>query len=57
MLNDLRHNNPFGSNFSYLNINSVRNKSTDFQGIMNGKVSVVPIAGTKLDASLPSAQF
>ena len=57
MLNDLRHNNPFGSNFSYPNINSVRNKSTDFQGIMNGKVSVVPIAGTKLDASLPSAQF
>ena len=44
-------------NFYYLNINSVRNKFTDFQEIINGKVNVVFIAETKIDACFPSAQF
>ena len=56
MLSDLRSSNPCNLNFYYLNINSVRNKFTDFQEI-NGKVDVISIAETKIDASFPSAQF
>ena len=37
--------------------NSVRNKFTDFQEIVNGNVNVVSIAETKMDGSFPSAQF
>ena len=40
-----------------LNINSVRNKYTDLQAIINGNVDIVSIAETKLDAFFPSAQF
>ena len=57
MLSDLRRANPANLNFCYLNINSVRNKFTDFQEIINGNVDVVSIAETKIDASFPSAQF
>ena len=57
MLSDLRSNNPSNLNFCYLNINSVRNKFTDFQEIINGNVDVISIAETKIDASFPSAQF
>ena len=53
MLSGLRSNNPSNLNFCYLNINSVRNKFTDFQEIINGNVD----AETKIDASFPSAQF
>ena len=37
-----------------LNNNSVRNKFTDLQTIINGNVDIVSIAETKLDASFPS---
>ena len=57
MLSDLRSNNPSNLNFCYLNINSVRNKFSDFQEIINGNVDVISIAETKIDASFPSAQF
>ena len=57
VLSDLRRTNPANLNFCYLNINSVRNKFTDFQEIINGNVDVVSIAETKIDASFPSAQF
>ena len=43
--------------FCYLDINSVRNKFTDLQTIINKNVDLVSIAKTKLDASFPSAQF
>ena len=57
VLSDLRRTNPANLNFCFLNINSVRNKFTDFQEIINGNVDVVSIAKTKIDASFPSAQF
>ena len=57
VLSDLRRTNPANLNFCYLNINSVRNKFTDFQEIINGNVNVVSIAETKIDASFPFAQF
>ena len=57
VLINVRSTNPSNINFYYLNINSVRNKFTDFQEIINGNVDVVSIAETKIDASFPSAQF
>ena len=56
VLSDLQRTNPSNLNFCYLNINSLRNKFTDFQEI-NGNVNVVSIAEAKIDASFPSAQF
>ena len=40
-LSDLRSTNLSNLNFCYLTINSVRNKFTDFQEIINGNVDVV----------------
>ena len=57
LLSDLRSTNPSSLNFCYLNINSVKNKFTDFQEIINGNVDVASIAKTKIYASFPSAQF
>ena len=53
----MRNDNPSNLNFCYLNINSVRNKFTDLQTIINGNVDIVSIAETKLDDSFPSTQF
>ena len=53
----LRNDNPSNLNFCYLNINSVRNKFTDLKTIINGNVNIISIAETKLDGSLPCAQF
>ena len=50
----MRNDNPSNLNFCYLNINSVRNKFTDLQTIIQDIVSIVE---TKLDTSFPSAQF
>ena len=44
-------------NFSCFNINSVRNKFTDFQEIVTGKVNVRSIAETKVDACFPTDQI
>ena len=57
MLSDLRITNPSNLDFFYRNINSVRNRFTDFQEITNGNVDIVSIAETKIDASFPFAQF
>ena len=58
MLSDLRSTDPSILNFWYLNANSVRNKLTDFQEIINGNLdAVVSIAETKIDASFPSVHF
>ena len=53
----MRNDKPSNLNFCYLNINSVRNKFTDLQTIINRNVDIVLIAETKLDASFSSAQF
>ena len=53
----MKNDNPSTLNFCYLDINSVRNKFTDLQTIINGNVDIVSIAETKLDDSFPSTQF
>ena len=35
----------------------MRNKFSDLQEVINGNVDIISIAETKIDASLPSAQF
>ena len=57
VLKVLKNDNPSNLNFCYLDINSVRNKFTDLQTIINGNVDIVSIAETKLDDSFPSTQF
>ena len=57
ILKVLRNDNPSNLSFCYLNINSVRNKSTDFPTIFNENVDIVSIVKIKLDASFSSAQF
>ena len=43
--------------FSYLNINSVRNKLTDLDVLVSNFVDILSISETKLDSSFPDAQF
>ena len=43
--------------FSYLNINSIRNKLSDLQQVICDSVSILTIAETKIDSSFPTAQF
>ena len=57
ILNTLRNGNPSNINFCYLNVNSVRNKFSDLQDVINRNVDIVLIAETKIDASFSSAQF
>ena len=56
ILNILRNENPSNKNFCYLNINSVRSKSSNLQKVINRNGDIVSIAETKVDASFPSAQ-
>ena len=56
-LKELRLDNPKNLTFSYLNINSVRNKFDSLQEIVMGKVDTLIVAETKIDASFPTAQF
>ena len=42
---------------SYININFVRNKFGSLQEIAVGKVAILIVAETKIDASFPTAQF
>ena len=43
--------------FSYLNINSIRNKFETLCGLVAGNVDILYIAETKLDPSFPNSQF
>ena len=56
ILNILRNENPSNKNFCYLNINSVRSKSSNLQKVINRNGDIVSIAETKVDAFFPSAQ-
>ena len=53
-LKELRLDNPKNLTFSYLNINSVRNKFDSLQEIVMGKVDILIVAETKIDASFPT---
>ena len=43
--------------FSYLNINSIRNKSGDLDKMVDGNIDILCIAETKLDESFPNNLF
>ena len=56
-LTSLRSKNPKNIIFSYININSIRNKFENLCDIVGNNVDVLSIAETKLDSSFPNAQF
>ena len=43
--------------FSYLNINSINNKTDDLDKMLNRNIDILCIAETKLDESFPNDQF
>ena len=56
-LKSLKEKYPTNIVLGYLNINSIRNKFENLQTLIDGKVDVLAIAETKLDASFTSNQF
>ena len=56
-LSNLWSKNPKNIIFSYININSIRNKFENLCDIVGKNVDVLSIAETKLDSSFPNAQF
>ena len=56
-LGNLRSKNPKSIIFSYININSFRNKFENLCDIVGNNVDVLSIAETQLDSSFPNAQF
>ena len=54
---NLRLKNTGNIIFSYLNINSTRNKFENLSELVTGNVEILCIAETKLDPSLPNSQF
>ena len=56
-LKRLRHSHLNNVIFSYLNINSSRNKFGDLDKVVDGNIDILCIAETKLDESFPNNQF
>ena len=56
-LRNLRSKNVGNIIFSYLNINSIRNKFENLCELVAGNVDILCIAETKLDPSLQNSQF
>ena len=56
-LKALRLKYPRNVMISYININSVRNKLTDFSGMVGDFVDILVISETKIDSSFPTSQF
>ena len=56
-LGNLRSKNHKNIIFSYININSIRNKFENLCDLVGNNVDVLSIAETKLDSSFPNAQF
>ena len=56
-LNELQLNNTKNVLFTYLNINSIRNKFENLCSFLVNKVDILTIAETKLDGSFPTNQF
>ena len=53
----VRLQNPKNIIFSYININSIRNKSGSLCSLTLSRVDILSIAETKLDYLFPNAQF
>ena len=56
-LKPFRLQNPKNIIFCYINMNSVRNKFGSLWSLISSHVDILSIAKTKLDYSLPNAQF
>ena len=56
-LSNLRSKNAGNRVFSYLNINSIRNKFENLCELVAGNVEILSIAETKLDPSFPNSHF
>ena len=56
-MKNLRLNNPINIIFSYLNINSVRNKFKNMSSLISENIDILIKAETKLDSSFPMTQF
>ena len=56
-LGNLKLKNPKNIIFSYITINSIRNKFENLCDIVGNNVNVLSISETKLDSSFPNAQF
>ena len=56
-MKNLHLKNPKNIIFSYLNINSVRNKFESMSSLISENVEILIGAETKLDSSFPTAQF
>ena len=56
-LRNLRSKNAGNIIFSYLNINSIRNKFENLCELVAGNVDILCIVETKLDPSFPNSQF
>ena len=52
-----RLQNPKNINFSYIHINSIRNKFRSLCSLISSHVDILSIAETKLDYSFPNSQF
>ena len=57
ILKRLQHSHLNKVIFSYLNINSIRNKSGDLDKMVDGNIDILCIAETKLDESFPNNRF
>ena len=56
-LGNLRSKNPKNIIFSYININSIRNKFDNLCVIVGNNVDILSVAKIKLDSLFPNAQF
>ena len=56
-LKNLRIKNPKNIVFSYININSIRNKFDNLCDLISKNVDILSVAETKLDPSFPNSQF
>ena len=56
-LKTLRNKHPKNIIISYINMNSIRNKFTNFASLIQNWVDILVIAETKLDASFPTSQL
>ena len=57
LLRNLRMKNPKNIIFSYININSIRNKFDNLCDLISKNVDILSVAETKLDSSFRNSQF
>ena len=56
-LREMKQKKPCNPSFSYINVNSIRNKQAKLFTIVDSNIDILTISETKLDFSFPMAQF